>query len=127
MDAMTILSNDSSNSNSNINIISESAQDKTNNNIINHKMKKKTSPLLSPMIKFSPSKVNPTVKRKFIGNRRDSSGKKQRTLLFSQSSKVLLKDKSPLRGQGKMRNSFLGMRNKKNTKSSYSKSLFGRR
>jgi len=127
MDVMSILSNDSSNSSSNSNIRSVSSQDKTNDNIINNKMMKKTSPLLSSMIKFSPSKVKPTLKRKFMGNRRDSSGKKQKTLLFSQSSKVLLKDKSPLREQGKMRNSFLGMRNKKNTKSFYSKSLFGRR
>ncbi len=128
MDAMTILSNDSSDSNSNSNKILKSSKDKTNNNIINtNKVKMNTSPLLSSMIKFSPSKVNPTVKRKFIDSRRDSSRKKQKTLLFSRSSKVIVSDKSPLREQGKMRNSFLGMRNKRNTKSSYSKSLFGRK
>lgn len=60
--------------------------------------------------------------------------KSKKHYFFSQSSsRFIMKDKSPLRDQGKMRNSFLGMRNKKNTssssakKSSYSKALFGRR
>jgi len=95
------------------------------------------SPLSARYIsKFSPSKSNPTVKRKYNNGLMDSASKnkKQKTLLFSQSSsRFIMKDKSPLRDQGKMRNSFLGMRNKKNTssssakKSSYSKALFGRR
>ena len=144
LNVMGMLSQDSINS-SNDNVVVSSKKTTTtttstmasSNNNQSMKKKMSRSPLSARYIsKFSPSKSNPTVKRKYNNGLMDSASKnkKQKTLLFSQSSsRFIMKDKSPLRDQGKMRNSFLGMRNKKNTssssakKSSYSKALFGRR